>query len=290
MFSQSADQPAADESPAPVGMRELPPQPAKPVMPAYTINPPQPADDDAGPGTDDSVIAKDDHFDGTFTSRGTVVVMGSVKGRIEAVQVRIEDGAKVDADVIVDEAIIAGEFTGNLTCRERLEARSSGRINGRVETFRLMLHEGASVEGEMHMLTESPTDASETIRGTAPVRGEAKDGKTKPAAKSESVAPPLRPSTPGSTPAVAPSSSAKPSTTATPSTPVVGTTTGSSTDPTPAPRIEAAPRRETVAETLRAETLRVAPRTSTLSTTRRAPSTTGSNGARGRSTTTTTGF
>ena len=37
MFSQSADQPAADQTPAPVGMRELPPQPAKPVMPAYTM-------------------------------------------------------------------------------------------------------------------------------------------------------------------------------------------------------------------------------------------------------------
>ena len=83
------------------------------------------------------------------------VVFGSVKGRIEAVQSRIEDGASVDAEVIVDEAIVAGEFTGNLTCRERLEARPSGRISGRVETFKLMLHEGASVEGEMHMLSES---------------------------------------------------------------------------------------------------------------------------------------
>ena len=118
------------------------------------------------------MIARDDHFEGTFTSRGTVVVMGSVKGRIEAVRVRIEDGATVDADVIVDEAIVAGEFTGNLTCRERLEAHASGRINGRVETYRLMLHEGASVEGEMHMLAEAPRDASTTIRGSAPLRGE----------------------------------------------------------------------------------------------------------------------
>ena len=39
------------------------------------------------------VIAVDDHLEGTFTSRGTVVVKGSVKGRIEAVQIRVEDGA-----------------------------------------------------------------------------------------------------------------------------------------------------------------------------------------------------
>jgi cytoskeletal protein CcmA (bactofilin family) len=180
MSSQSADQPAADQTPAPIGLRELPPQPAKPVMPAYampSLTPapapaPVPQERPAGPGPDDSVIARDDHVEGTFTSRGTVVVMGSLKGRIEANRVRIEDGAHVDADVIVDEAIVAGEFTGNLTCRERLEARASGRINGRVETYRLMLHEGASVEGEMHMISEAPRDASTTIRGSAPLRGE----------------------------------------------------------------------------------------------------------------------
>lgn len=174
MFSQSADKPAPDQSPAPIGMRELPPQPAKPVMPAYATTMPGQPDDESGPGPDDSVIARDDHYEGTFTSRGTVRVLGSVKGRIEAVRVRIEDGAHVDADVIVDEAIVAGVFTGNLTCRQRLEARSSGRISGRVETYKLMLHEGASVEGEMHMLEEAAADPSETIRGSAPVRGEAK--------------------------------------------------------------------------------------------------------------------
>ncbi|MFV2064267.1 MAG: polymer-forming cytoskeletal protein, partial [Chloroflexota bacterium] len=207
MFSQSADKPAPDQSPAPIGMRELPPQPAKPVMPAYTPTPTMPdrSDDEAGPGPDDSVIARDDHFEGTFTSRGTVRVLGSVKGRIEAVRVRIEDGAHVDADVIVDEAIIAGEFTGNLTCRERLEARSSGKISGRVETFKLMLHEGASVEGEMHMLSEAASDASETIRGTAPVRGETKasSAKATPAKASPAKASPAK-ATPAKAEAVAP--------------------------------------------------------------------------------------
>lgn len=284
MFSQSADKPAADESPAPIGMRELPPQPAKPVMPAYaTTTPatpvsPEPTPDEAGPGPDDSVIARDDHLEGTFTSRGTVVVMGSVKGRIEAVQVKIEDGAKVDADVIVDEAIIAGEFTGNLTCRERLEARASGRINGRVETFKLMLHEGASVEGEMHMLTESPKDAAETVRGSAPLRGETAKDDPKPVTPAAPAAKPV--------PTVTPSSSAKPtsavgtSASATPS----GSTTGADADVV----------RSSVVETLRAENARVvAPRATT--TTRGygysgSTASSASNVAQGRDSTTTTGF
>ena len=275
MFSQSADKPAADESSAPIGMRELPPQPAAPVMPTYgTATPasPEPAPEpaEAGPGPEDSVIAKDDHLEGTFTSRGTVVVMGSVKGRIEAVQIRIEDGASVDADVIVDEAIIAGEFTGNLTCRERLEARASGRINGRVETFKLMLHEGASVEGEMHMLTEAPKDASETIRGSAPLRGETAD--------SDSGKPTPKPAAPATaTPSVAPASSAKPT-----------SAVGSPADPEKSGSSEASAVRSSVVETLKAESARVvAPRTSTTS---RGYGYSGAPSERERKSTTTSGF
>ena len=217
--------------------------------------------------------------------------MGSVKGRIEAVRVRIEQGATVDADVIVDEAIVAGEFTGNLTCRERLEARPSGRINGRVETFKLMLHEGASVEGEMHMLTERPRDASETIRGSAPLRGDVVASAQGQPARSAAprrpqpcpsrVAPARRPSradrarSPG--PAAtrpAPSWRQLAARSRTPAQPG-----GPAPAQTPAPpSARAAPRaapsqlpsveailaqRSTVAETLRLETLRVAPRATT---------------------------
>lgn len=299
MFSQSADEPATDQSPAPIGMRELPPQPARPVMPAYAMPTPAHAESAPGPSSEDSVIAKDDHFEGTFTSRGTVVVMGSVKGRIEAVRMRIEDGARVDADVIVDEAIIAGEFTGNLTCRERLEAHASGRINGRVETYRLMLHEGASVEGEMHMLTGAPKDASETIRGTAPLRGEAKPeskSEAKGDVKSEATSPAARPAAvqAAGAPAVKPALSVTPSSVAKPSASAVATTSTSVTSvPSPGPEASAAQPRSTIAQTLRLETLRVAPRTTTAGprhASTAGPGSTVSNGSRARSGTTTTGF
>jgi hypothetical protein len=97
--------------------------------------------------------------------------MGSLKGRVEAVRVQIEEGASVEADVVVEEAIIAGGYVGALTCRQRLEVRPSGQLSGRVETYRLMLHEGASVEGEMHMLPQPGRPEGGGIRGSAPVRG-----------------------------------------------------------------------------------------------------------------------
>ena len=172
MFDQSADASAHGQSPAPAGMRELTPQPpARPgaptipapslpnLYPGYDTSPlvaaaPVPEPDPDRPGPDDLVVARDDHLEGTFTSRGTIHVMGSVKGRIEALRLHVDAGAKVEADAVVDEAVIAGEFIGNLTCRQRLEARPSGRLSGVIETYRVMLHEGASFEGEVRMLPE----------------------------------------------------------------------------------------------------------------------------------------
>ena len=189
MFDQSADASAHGQSPAPAGMRELTPQPpARPgaptipapslpnLYPGYDTSPlvaaaPVPEPDPDRPGPDDSVVARDDHLEGTFTSRGTIHVMGSVKGRIEALRLHVDAGAKVEADAVVDEAVIAGEFIGNLTCRQRLEARPSGRLSGVIETYRVMLHEGASFEGEVRMLPEPGRAGVETIRGAGHVRG-----------------------------------------------------------------------------------------------------------------------
>src|SRR5688572_18217225 len=107
MFDQPADAAAHGQSPAPAGMRELTPRPpARPAsspMPGFSANalypgyetpplagivPVQGAVADQ-PGPDDSVVARDDHVEGTFTSRGTVHVKGSVKGRIEAQRLHI---------------------------------------------------------------------------------------------------------------------------------------------------------------------------------------------------------
>src|SRR3989304_3210189 len=82
----------------------------------------------------------------------------------------VEEGARVHADVVADEVIIAGDYSGKLICRQRLEGRSSGRVSGQVETFRLMLHEGASVDGELRMLPQ-PGGAGSQPPGVASLRG-----------------------------------------------------------------------------------------------------------------------
>ncbi|MEA2621492.1 MAG: hypothetical protein QOH61_402 [Chloroflexota bacterium] len=119
--------------------------------------------------SDQTVVAREDRIEGTIRAHQTVRVLGTVKGKLEAPNVLIEEGAKVTADVVADEVIVAGEYSGSLTCRQRLEVRPTGRVNGRVETLKLMLHEGATVDGEVHMI-KAPVDEA-VVRPTASVRG-----------------------------------------------------------------------------------------------------------------------
>jgi cytoskeletal protein CcmA (bactofilin family) len=119
--------------------------------------------------TDVTVIAREDRVEGTVHAHKSIRVLGSAKGRLEAPSVTIEEGAKVAADVAADEVVVAGEYSGNMVCRQRLEVRTSGRLSGRIETLKLMLHEGAAVDGEVHML--KPAADEPAIRVTPSVRG-----------------------------------------------------------------------------------------------------------------------
>jgi cytoskeletal protein CcmA (bactofilin family) len=115
---------------------------------------------------DESVIGRDDKFEGTLRTQRSVRILGQLQGHIEAAKsVYVEEGAKVDADLTADEAIIAGLYSGKLICRQRLEIRSTGVTKGEIETVRLMLHEGGFIDGELHM--QRPDSGPASIRSDA---------------------------------------------------------------------------------------------------------------------------
>jgi len=123
-----------------------------------------------------TVIARTDRFEGTIKATEAIRILGSVEGRIEAATLVVEEGAKVKAEIVVDEAVVAGEVTGTLTCRNRLEVRPSGRITGQVETVRLMLHEGASVDGEMRMMRAGDRSADDPVPAPPPAPPNPREG------------------------------------------------------------------------------------------------------------------
>jgi cytoskeletal protein CcmA (bactofilin family) len=107
----------------------------------------------------ESVVGREDRFEGTLRVQRGLRVLGQISGKIEAAtSVTIDEGAKVEADLTADEAIISGEYSGKLVCRQRLEIRSTGLVKGEIETVRLMLHEGGFIDGALHM--QKPASAA----------------------------------------------------------------------------------------------------------------------------------
>jgi cytoskeletal protein CcmA (bactofilin family) len=165
MFSRHTDRPAED--PRVTGMRATPATGMRDVV-TVPVSSEVPLPSHA----DESVIGRDDQFEGTLRTQKSVRILGQLKGHIEAAKsVYVEEGATVDADLTADEAIIAGHYSGKLVCRQRLEIRATGITKGEIETVRLMLHEGGFIDGGLHM--QRPESAPASIRSDAgPIRAD----------------------------------------------------------------------------------------------------------------------
>lgn len=179
MFSRNADRPAPPGTAPVPGVRDVSPPP----MPVSQMH------------LETTVIARADKVEGTLRVAEVLRVLGAIEGRIEATTLVIEDGARVHADVVADEVVIAGEYSGKLICKQRLEVRPSGRVSGQIETLRLMLHEGAAVDGELKMLKQPGLAEAEAIRAGS-VRGPVDPGVRGPAFAPPSGGPAPRPPLP----------------------------------------------------------------------------------------------
>ncbi len=109
----------------------------------------------------ESLIAQEDTFEGQLKTSNGVRVLGTVRGGIDSERsVRIDEGAHVEADITAEEIVIAGTYSGNLSCRNRVEITATGRVSGKLDTVKLFLHEGGFFDGELHM--QRPPDATST--------------------------------------------------------------------------------------------------------------------------------
>ena len=156
-------QPARDEP-----LHRTEPQAATPIPSTPTTTPPAAAQPATGAPAE-SLIAQDDTFEGQLKTTNGVRVLGTVRGGIESERsVRVESGAHVEADITAEEVVIAGTYSGNLTCRNRVEITSTGRVSGKLDTVKLFLHEGGFFDGELHM--QRPSDEAPRPTETEGIR------------------------------------------------------------------------------------------------------------------------
>ena len=94
---------------------------------------------------------------GEITSDEDLRLEGKVEGPISLGGNRLTVGgsAHVRADIVAREVSVAGEVTGNVTARERIEIKKGGSIMGDLSTARLAIEDGAFFKGSIEIDTRN---------------------------------------------------------------------------------------------------------------------------------------
>jgi cytoskeletal protein CcmA (bactofilin family) len=99
-----------------------------------------------------SIIASDMTVIGDLETEGVVRVEGRVRGTVRVgAQVLVAEGAVIEGDLHTQEAVIAGQVSGAIHARERVELQATAMVAGDILTPRISIIEGARVTGEVKM-------------------------------------------------------------------------------------------------------------------------------------------
>jgi cytoskeletal protein CcmA (bactofilin family) len=106
-----------------------------------------------------SIIASDMTVIGDLETEGVVRIEGTVKGTVRVgSQVLVAQGAVIEGDLHTQEAVIAGQVSGAIHARERIELQATALVTGDIFTPRISIVEGARVTGEVKMDVKGATE------------------------------------------------------------------------------------------------------------------------------------
>jgi cytoskeletal protein CcmA (bactofilin family) len=101
-------------------------------------------------------LGKGTEFDGKLIIKGSIRIDGAFKGEITGEGTLIVgEGARVEADIAVDNLLLFGDVRGNFEIKERVEICSTGKLFGNLKTPAFIVQEGAIFEGDCKMGTKS---------------------------------------------------------------------------------------------------------------------------------------
>ena len=107
-----------------------------------------------------SIIAQGAKFEGTIDVKGTLRIEGEFKGNIGTPEsLVVGKTGVVRASVKVKNAIIGGQFFGDLEAENKIELQSGSHLEGDIKTKRLVIDEGVFFEGNCSMGAKKPNAA-----------------------------------------------------------------------------------------------------------------------------------
>jgi len=99
-----------------------------------------------------SVIDQGCQMEGRLTFVGTLIVNGKFKGElISSNTLIVGESGELEAEVRAGTVILAGQISGHVTARERVELRKTARVFGDIVSPVLILEEGVIFDGRCNM-------------------------------------------------------------------------------------------------------------------------------------------
>lgn len=100
----------------------------------------------------ETIIGPSVKIEGDFQTNGNVMIAGIISGTFTTSHsLRVEEQARIIANVKAGEAIIAGEIKGNIEVENHLEILSSAKIDGDIKTGSISIQQGARINGNCSM-------------------------------------------------------------------------------------------------------------------------------------------
>ncbi|MDE3270259.1 MAG: polymer-forming cytoskeletal protein [Pseudomonadota bacterium] len=99
-----------------------------------------------------TILTSGCHFEGKLYCKGTSRIGGIVKGTIisEGLLI-IEEEAKLEAKIVVDEIVVLGNVSGELRAKKRIELHPGSVFVGEISSPTLVVREGAQFDGRSTM-------------------------------------------------------------------------------------------------------------------------------------------
>jgi cytoskeletal protein CcmA (bactofilin family) len=99
----------------------------------------------------ESRIGKGTKVSGKVNFRAPAKIEGEVEGEISGDDILIAQGATVSARIAATRITIAGQVSGEIIARERIELLPTARLKCTITTPSLVLNEGAQFDGDCKM-------------------------------------------------------------------------------------------------------------------------------------------
>lgn len=143
------------------------PPPAMPRMPAAATAEPTPQPPVLNTPADNAgsrlSIGPNINLKGVEISNCDVLAIeGNVEATINSKVMEIAPSGRLNGTATIDVAEVHGEFSGELTVRDKLVVHATGRVTGTIRYGKLVVAEGGSINGELKQLEPTAKGVAST--------------------------------------------------------------------------------------------------------------------------------